>query len=159
MTIKRRKIAVPVALRKIRTTKPTTPKEFRNIGLELRFLKSGLFRETYRVKNCDLVVKMPLVNEKRHHTDSEIRRIKRLSRYRFMRPYLPTVFYHDTVSGTMVMSYHPPFEDHEQQVDALGKLIQTLIYKSTGVCCSDLHSENTHQKKPDKGVVIIDLGY
>lgn len=59
-----------------------------------------------------------------------------------------------------MMSFHPPFADHEEQVDALGLLVQRLILLGTGVRCTDLHSENIHQKRPhQKKVVIIDLGY
>lgn len=161
----KRKIPVSVAIRKIRTHKPTSPKAFKAIGLTLRWIESGVFRETCRIINCDLVVKFPLIEKKtavegRRHTRTEIARIGRLAKHRWMRPYLPTIYWHDKQSGTLVMSYHPPFTDHEDQVDALGKFVQLLLRKSTGVRSTDLHSENIHKKRENWNIVtLIDLGY
>jgi hypothetical protein len=162
-----RKISISVALRKIRAHKPTSPAEFKKIGLPLRWLKSGVFRESLRVINCDLVVKFPLAvgrsrytGEGKRHTRTEISRWRRLRRYRFMHRYLPTIYYHDKASGTLVMSYHPKFADFEKQVDALGEFIQKLILQATGVRTTDLHGDNVHERAPKaKRAVIIDLGY
>jgi hypothetical protein len=167
--MRKRKIQISVAIKKIRAHKPTSPSDFNKIGLKLRWLKSGVFRETCRIVNCNLVVKFPLPKSKRtvsrynagkRHTKMEVARIKRLMKVPFMREYLPKVHYHDPATGTLVMSYHPPFVDKEEQVDAMGDFIQTLILKSTGVRCSDLHSDNAHKKNDTtRQVVIIDLGY
>jgi hypothetical protein len=168
----KRKIPIAAALRKIRAHKPSSPAAFRKIGLPVRWLKSGVFRETCRIINCDLVVKFPLGDPDgdgrssrkyargRQHTRTEIARIKRLLKFKFMEPYIPKVHYHDPKSGTLVMSYHPPFSDREEQIDSMGRFIQMLIERGTGVRCSDLHSDNVHKKSRNhKRVVIIDLGY
>lgn len=168
--MRKRKIQISVAIKKIRAHNPTCPGDFSKIGLKLRWLKSGVFRETCRIVNCNLVVKFPLpskskrtvsrYNEGKRHTKTEIARIKRLMAFPFMREYLPKVHYHDPATGTLVMSYHPPFADKEDQIDSMGRFIQLLLLKATGVRCSDLHSDNVHQKAENhKQVVIIDLGY
>ena len=171
--MRKRKIQISVAIKKIRAHKPTRPGDFSKIGLKLRWLKSGVFRETCRIVNCNLVVKFPLgfptskskrlvsrYFEGKRHTKMEVARIKRLMKIPFMRDYLPKVHYHDPATGTLVMSYHPPFADQEEQIDSMGRFIQILILKATGVRCSDLHSDNVHQKAENhKQVVIIDLGY
>jgi hypothetical protein len=171
--MRKRKIQISVAVRKIRAHKPTSPGDFTKIGLKLRWLKSGVFRETCRIVNCNLVVKFPLgfptskrkrlvsrYFEGKRHTRMEVDRLKRLAKFPFMREYLPKVHYYDQGTGTLVMSYHPPFTDREEQIDAMGEFVETLILKSTGVRCSDLHSDNVHQKAENqKRVVLIDLGY
>lgn len=126
-----------------------------------------MFRETCRIINCNLVVKFPLAvgrskytGEGKRHTKQEMLRLARLKKFRFMHQFLPKVYYHDPKSGTLVMSYHPPFGNREDQTDAMGHMVQVLIQRATGVRTTDMHSENIHQKQPRrKRAVVIDLGY
>lgn len=152
------------ALRIIRLNRPTTPAEFRAAGLKLTPLSHGVFREVHKVTNCDLVVKFPLdngdtdVDEGKEHTEAEIRRIRRLNKFRYMRKHLPKIYWHDEDSGTLVMHYYPKFTTHEAEADAMGQMIQTLIRAATGVKCTDVHSENVHVGRVGDAVVI-DFGY
>lgn len=146
--------------------RPKNPQEFRKIGLPLRWIKSGVFRETLRIINCDLVVKFPLAigrsrytGEGKRHTITEISRWERLRKFRFMHPYLPMIHYHDRESGALVMSYHPKFENPLYQIDAMGRLIQMLIRRTTRVRTTDLHADNIHRRAKNHNVVMIDLGY
>lgn len=158
-----RKIPIKYALRKIRSRKPTSPKEFKAIGLTLRYIGSGAFRSVCKIVNCDLVVKFPLESDVptgRRHTLSEVRRLARLRKSRVMQPHLPEIFYVDKVKGILVMRYYPKYDSFEEQVDSMGRLIQRLIYAHTRTRTSDIHTENVHRRRVNhEGAVLIDLGY
>ena len=94
------------------------------------------------------------------HSDTEVDRIKRLARWPVMRPHLPEVFYHDKQSGILVMRKYPKYATFETQVDAMGQMIQRLVYKLTKVRCSDIHSDNVRKRRfNNEQSVLIDLGY
>lgn len=158
-----RKIPIKYALRKIRSRKPSTPKEFKAIGLPLRFIGSGAFRSVRKIVNCDLVVKFPLESDVptgRKHTLSEVRRLARLRKSRVMQPHLPEMFYIDKVHGILVMRFYPKYDSFEEQADSMGRLIQRLIYAHTRTRTSDIHTENVNRRRTNnEGAVLIDLGY
>jgi hypothetical protein len=132
----------------------------------LKEIGEGVFRKTYRISGTSLVVKFPLrdserdAREGRQHSAAEVRRIKKLSGVPVIKGYLPKVYYHDKSSGVVVMSFHPKFNDRDDQIESLGTLITHLIRRFTGVTVSDIHCDNvnmrTHRKK---AAVLIDLGY
>jgi len=81
-----------------------------------------------------------------------------------MHPYLPKVHYHDPKSGTLVMSYHPPFKTSDDQIEALGRFAGMLLRRLTHVSTRDIHRDNLHKRRnvPDSEneiAVLIDLGY
>ena len=77
-----------------------------------------------------------------------------------MRPHLPEVFYHDKKSGVIVMRKYPKYDNYKSQADAMGEMIQRLVYKLTKVSCSDIHSENVRKRRFNKEQsVLVDLGY
>jgi hypothetical protein len=153
-----------VALRKIRRVRPKQASDLRAAGFTLRLLGCGVFREAFKVGNCDLIIKFPLQDDEseiedcKRHTRTEVARLRRLARHGVMRRFLPKIHYFDSKNGVIVMQYYPSFRDREEQVDALGKMAQALIFKSTKIRCTDIHSENVH-RKGKKDAVIIDLGY
>lgn len=119
----------------------------------------GLFRKVYKVRNCDLVVKFPKVSSGKAHSRDEVLRIKKLRRFRFMRPHLPTIHYFDSVNSVLVVDYCPKFTTHEKEADAMGLFIQRLIKVATGISIGDVHSENVHKHVKRDDAVIIDAGY
>jgi len=163
-TRRSKRISVAKALRIIRQSRPETPKDFRRAGLQLTFLGRGVFREVCKVRNCDLVVKFPLddklgdSDEGKEHSLAEIRRVRRLNKFRVMRRHLPKIYYYDKDSGVLVMHYYPKFTTYEAEADAMGQMIQELIKSSTRVRCTDIHSENVHVTRMGDAVVI-DFGY
>jgi hypothetical protein len=163
-TVTRRKIPVLVALKKIRAAKPRTHKDFKDLGLPLRWVGTGAFRECCEILNCDLVVKFPLARKKyasgRRHTAMEMARLKRLRQHRVMHPNLPEVFYYDKKHGIIVMRKYPKYESFEDQADAMGQMIQRLIYAVTKVRCQDIHTENVRKRRMNHDQsTLIDLGY
>lgn len=145
-------------LKSILRHRPTTTKDFRKLGIALRFIGEGVYRRTYRIVASDLVVKIPIQDAGGiQHSKDEIVRLRKLKRYRVMRAYLPVIQWWDKKSGVVVMTYYPKFHDHEEQVDSMGKMVSRLIRAATGIYAGDIHSENVHKR--DKTSVIIDLGF
>ena len=156
------------AIRRIQKFKPTTPAEFKKAGVPLgRLVGAGVFREVVRVKDCDLVVKFPLddggYRDGKIHTTVELRKLKKLAQYPWMRKYLPKVYYHDPKSGVLVMKFYPEFGDEDDQIDGLGNLIRTLIRRTTGVDIADIHSENVRNGTRHEAIkylpILVDVGY
>lgn len=157
-----RKTTVRKVLREIKEHKPSNPSEFTKNGIPLRRISEdqGLFRKVYKVTNCDLVVKFPKGLSGAKHTRDEVARIRKLRRWGVMKSHLPEIYYYDSESSVLVISYHPKFTTHEKEADAMGRLIQKLVKAATGIPISDVHSENVNcRNRRDNTAVIIDLGY
>ena len=144
-------------VKKLRAAKPQDRSDFNRMGLRLTYLKSGVFRDGYKVTRCDAVVKFPKGDEGKEHTRAEVARIRRLRNSPVLRPYLPEILYYDSRAGIVVMRYYPKFRSFETQVDTMCNMVERLIRAATGCRVSDLHSENIHDHDGD--AVIIDLGY
>ena len=162
--IRRSKIPIARAIKKIRAAKPQTHKDFKAIGLPLKWLGTGAFRECCEIVNCDLVVKFPLPRKKvmagRRHTATEMARLTRLRTHRVMLPHLPEVFYYDKKHGIVVMRKYPKYDSSEDQGDAMGQMIQRLIYAVARIRCTDIHTENVRKRRANHDQsVLIDLGY
>lgn len=140
--------------------------DLRKNGISLRLLGSGLYRDGYKVRDCDLVFKFPRtielksgkksLAEGRKHSAAEIRRLRRLRQVGALDPFLPEIFYYDKKSGVIGMRYYPTFIDFEDQADAMGNVIGKLIHSLMRVTCGDIHTENVRRNK--ETAVIIDLG-
>ena len=135
--------------------------DFRALKLPLRFIGAGVFREAYRIVGFDLVVKFPQGSYGQKHNVTEARRIARLSRFRYLRKHLPKIHYLDP-KGVMVMRYYENAKRDWDSMDAMGELIEKLIYKATGVDCSDIHGGNCGlrlrgDETPE--LILLDLGY
>jgi 5-methylthioribose kinase len=135
----------------------------------MRLLGSGVFRQGYKVRGCDLVIKFPnpavkdIDTENRQHSATEIRRIRRLRAAGTLEQFLPEVFYYDKKTGVVAMRYYKEFKNFEEQADAMGRMIQKLIYRIARVRCADIHTGNVRQRNSPpahlKDAVLIDLGY
>jgi hypothetical protein len=123
-----------------------------------------MFRECCEIQNCDLVVKFPLARKKyrsgKRHSATEVARLERLKQHRIMLPHLPEVFYYDKAKGILVMRKYPKYDSFEDQADAMGRMIQRLIYVVTKIRCGDIHTENVRKRRMNHDQsVLIDLGY
>ena len=147
----------------MKKARPTTPEAARAAGIEMRLLGKGLFRSGYKVRGCDIVIKFPLRTSNKtelenvQHARQEIARLKRLRKVAELVPYLPEVFYYDPKSGVTAMRHYPMFRDFEEQADAMGRMIQKLIFRIARVRCTDIHTENVRRQNQD--AILIDLGY
>lgn len=153
------------ALELIETHRPKTPAEFQKIGLPLKFLGHGAFREVSKVIGCPLVVKFPLAESGvsldyrrgKMHSTNEVRRIDKLYDFKELRPFLPKVYYHDRDSGVLVMQYYPEYKSQTHQFEQLGKVVRVLFKMATKEKMGDVHEGNFHRK--GKHGVFIDFGY
>lgn len=162
------------AIRQIRLHRPRTPEQFTTAGvpLEKRAIGSGVFREVVKVAGLPLVVKFPL-NEGRAlnpnyregiaHSQSEVRKINRLKKLRWMRKYLPKVYYYERASGVLVMHWYPSFNENTCDFeDATARFVGVLFRHATGTSMIDYHSGNACRGVDNQGdtyPVLIDFGY
>ena len=157
-------LPVRTVLSRITKSRPTTPVEFRAIGIKLRFIDAGVFREVYKISGAPLVVKFPIDEDGRadgiQHSISEVSRIKRLASIKELTPHLPKVHYHDRKNGIMVMQFYPRPKDDAETVELLGKIIKKLVSRIARVQMSDIHSDNVRKRRGDwMSAVFTDLGY
>ena len=89
----------------------------------------------------------------------EIRRIRKLRESSTLTPFLPEVIYYDRKAGVVAMRYYEAFEDFERQADAMGKMIGKMIYRISGVKCTDVHTENVRRGRGRLDAILIDLGF
>lgn len=150
------------AIRRIKRFKPRTFEDFGKAGIPFgKNLGGGVFREAYQIKDLPLVVKFPIEDDGIDHSRDEMRKIKKFSKFKFLRKYLPKVYYYDRQSGVIVMKFYEDFEDCGDACDAVGTLAGELIKRLTGVSMVDIHSENVRVRdtyKPPR-LVFCDLGY
>jgi hypothetical protein len=160
------------ALRKIRTQRPTSLKEFKTLGLLGRYIASGVFRESFRIKGTNLIVKFPL-NESESdkkpeyrsgiaHTRTEMRRLKKLMRIRALRSHLPKVWYYDQSHGVVVMTYYANFDGYDacDKIELLGKVINKLMRQYAHTAMNDIQGDNTRMAGgKNKRLIFVDLGY
>jgi hypothetical protein len=77
-----------------------------------------------------------------------------------MLPHLPEVFYYDKARGIIVMRKYPKYDSFEDQADAMGQMIQRLIFAVVRIRCQDIHTENVRKRRMNHDQsVLIDLGY
>ena len=130
--------------------------------MKIRLLGVGAFREAYKVANCDVVIKFPRTkteSEGKKHSQEEMARIRRLRESSVLVPFLPEVLYYDKSTGVIAMRFYGEFRGFEEQADAMGKMIQKLITRISGVKCTDVHTENVRRGRGRQDCVLIDLGY
>lgn len=159
----------------IKKRRPTSPQEFREAGIVFEKKPEGVgaFREVMKVKSLPLVVKFPLAEGShdprrgkklsyrsgKMHSTAEVRKIAKLSKIRWMRPYLPKVYYHDRKSGVLVMHWYKNFDDDVDALRALGRMVTRLVYRWTNVGITDIHEDNVRMGRTKKDTILIDLGY
>ena len=153
---------VRTAIAHIYKHKPTTPDEFRAAGVPLgKHLGAGVFREVLKVKGCPLVVKFPLdanwdCHEGVDHSALEMKKLARLKKFKWMRRFLPKIYYYDRKHGIIVMRYYELMTKHEFLFDI--QFVRALIKHSTGVNISDYTWGNVGKGWKDCPV-MIDCGY
>ena len=161
------------ALRKIRTHQPTSLKNFKALGLLGKYVGSGVFRESYRIKGTNLIVKFPLydaMSERKSayesgiaHTRTEVRRFYKLRCVKALRSHLPKIWYFDLRHGIVVMTHYAKFGGYGgwNKIELLGKIINKLIRQYAHTTMNDIHGDNTRMagENFNKRIVFVDLGY
>ena len=150
------------ALRKIRRHRPISPKGFKSLGLLGAYIGGGVFRETFRIKGTNLIVKFPL-NEAESgigHMRTEMRRLAKINQVKALRPHLPKVWYYDKSYGIIVMTrYIQPSKSRTLYL--MGEIIRKLVKQYAHTEMNDIHEDNMMMTagKNNKRLVFVDLGY
>jgi hypothetical protein len=125
----------------------------------------GLFRDVYAID--DLVVKIPRKSNLEtdhtsnlYHAREEIRqiiRIRKMKKYRLLRPFLPEIHYFDQKSGILLMPFYvkPTKKEAEVAAEILSRLAREVGHHSGG----DIHDQNVMYDFENETYVIVDLGY
>jgi len=155
-----RVVPIRTVIARIIRNRPTSPQAFRDAGIKLRYLDEGVFRRTFKVSGCPLVIKFPLEVDGIQHSASEVNRVKRLSKIKELVPHLPKIHYHDRKNGVLIMQFYPRPRNDAETVEMLGKVIKKLVSRIARVQMSDTHADNVRKRRGDwTSAVFTDLGY
>jgi len=105
-----------------RKNKPATKEDVQEMGLKLRPIGEGAFREVYQIKGCNLVVKIPmseydastgspLKDYHSEHSQEEMlwyTKIMRNYKYKKLRKYMPEIYYYHE-NGLILMKKYRKF--------------------------------------------------
>lgn len=162
---------IKTAISRIRAYKPVNLEGFvwAGVPLEKKPIGTGAFREVLQVKDCPLVVKFPLAEgledddlpdfrSSVRHSALEMKKLERLTKFKWMRRFLPKVYYYDRKHGIIVMQFYEDFDYDSFYGCASAEFVRTLIRRSTGVMISDYGPDNVRRGKDDQ-LVLIDCGY
>lgn len=160
-------LTVKTAILRIKKRKPKTVNDFKKIGLPLnkRPIGWGAFREVWKIKGLPLVVKFTIPSSNGvcrdgiWHSVTEVRKVRQLRKFLWIREYLPKIYYHDSKSGQTVMHFYEPFKEKELSY-RITYLLEEAIKQATGVNLGDIQSSNFGIEVKDgrKQLKIIDLG-
>jgi len=160
------------ALNLIRKNRPTSLKQFSELGLLGRFIGAGVFREVYKVKDSGLIAKFPLNEAGKgktpnytsgvEHSASEVRKIRKLSKFKELRPHMPEIVYYDRVNGIVVMKYYPRLDlMYDARIELLGNVLGKVVRKLTHASMRDIRGDNVRMTGPKnrRRMIFADLGY
>lgn len=149
-------------LRAIKKHHPRNSDGFKKLGLKLKHLGSGAFRDVHRIVGVPLVVKFPVGHDGVEHSTLEVRKIKHFKKFYAMRDHMPKVFYFNKKTGILVMQLYenkpyPKISLAEARSEAIHSLISNLVWSLTKRELSDIHYENIRVAGDE--LTFIDLGY
>lgn len=170
---KRRSLAVTRILSLVRKHNPARPEDFKLLGIRLRKLGSGAFRTVYEIRGLPLVIKFPLPGTdfilNKIHTRTELARIKKFKKFRWMRKHLPRVYYSNPVTGVSIVEFVDDSRymtdrgvwgnSQQQRMQAMCNMAQELIYRLTGTRMTDITDENVRVDQKRRVIKLIDLAY
>ena len=128
----------------IKTHKPKTVYDLKELAIRVKPIGSGAYRKAYRIIDTDIVIKFPdsayleeweggednAYNECLDHARQEIkviRRIETVGKYKGLRPLLPNVYYTNMRHGVIAMEYCKPLR-YSSKNQAISSLISQFAY-------------------------------
>lgn len=156
------------ALNILRRKQPKTVEEARSmLGMPAILVGSGSFRNSYRIGGTTLLIKFPVMcfyaklnvshdHEGKNHTRMEVKKIRVLMEFPFMRKHLPPILYFNSRDGVLVTRFYKESgrDLYEQKRNFF---ISDMVKEFCGVVLNDLTQDNVKVGKG--GIVFIDLGY
>jgi hypothetical protein len=160
-------------LRLMKRHNPARPEDFKPLRIKIKAYEQGAFRAVYRVVGLPLVIKFPkpgtdfAVNK--IHTRTELARIKKFRRFRWMHKYLPKVYYSNPKTGVSVVAFiddskpvtiHGDLSNyHQQRMHGMCSMAQELIFRLTGTKMTDITDYNVRYDQKRRVSKLIDLAY
>ena len=142
---------------------PKTIAEIKKLGILLKKLGSGAYRNTYKVIGLPIVLKIPNdTPAARRHSEEEIKvvkKIKRLRKYRILRKYMPYIHFYNPKTRIIGMQYYDTKSNKYK--DGTASILSDLIeevWSDASRSSADIHRENIALDKEGQ-IKIIDLGY
>ena len=126
--------------------------------LQLKYIGAGTFRVAYRIAHTDMLIKFPDGHDGKVHTRAEVRKIRKLAAYPFLKKHLPPIYYFNSKTGVLVTRYYPD-ASRWHIANAMGDMLSLLLKKFTGIPFTDswIGSDNFGL---DRGrLILTDLGY
>jgi hypothetical protein len=93
----------------------------------------------------------------KQHTRTELGRIRRFRRFRWMRKYLPRVYYSNPKTGVSIIEFIQ--DSPGQRMQGMCDMASDLIYRLTGTKMTDISDNNVRVDPKREVVKLIDLAY
>lgn len=145
-----------------------SPEQFKKVTkLHLHPIGGGSFRNVFTVGDLPLVAKFKATQTSmsdKQHTQNEMRKIKKLQRIKWMKKYLPRVYYYNPKTSLVIMEYiddsAPRDGDsaEEQREHGVWRMLEELIRRATQVKVDDLDIHNVRFDQSTNRLKLIDLG-
>lgn len=118
--------------------KPKFRSDFKKLGLKLKFIGSGAFRNAYQIIDTNLVVKFP--NDPEYYEDVEhsqdeiyhIRTINKNAKYKVLRPFIPKLHYANYKYGVIVMDKFQKVRYNDKAAVAVVNVLNEVMNAITG---------------------------
>lgn len=144
---------------------PQTMDDVEGMGISFESIGEGLFREAFRIKGANLVIKVPKTDGDESwedcykHAMDEVKKVKSFrkgKKYRVLWRYLPKILYVNERSGLILMPYYRKLSISKREIvaDMISNLFCDLGRDNGG----DVHESNVALGEYDEPVVL-DFGY
>lgn len=172
--------SIPTIVKRLQAHRPKTYKEIRALGIPLKRLGDGAFREAYKVVDVPLVIKIPLCEcpqETDHctgacgcpeHSRQEYKVYKKVmgnKKYRALRGFMPKIYYFDDTTGIIAVHYHKQLKatlTNQKFCDLIDQFVRQTLSIRNGL---DMKPANVGTEirndddVPTYSFKILDLGF
>lgn len=138
-------------------------------GVKMTDLGSGSFRNVYKIRGMDIVVKFPNDNDNLEHSRQEVdihkRIMKSKRKFKAIQPFMPKIYHYNSNTGVVLMEYCKPITAYKKFNKAIetGEIrtmithLQKHIDQNSYKWDFDIECGNMGIGK-DKKYKVIDLG-
>lgn len=141
----------------------------KRMGLSLREIGSGVFREVYEIKGTKLVVKIPRGKAGIKHSQDEYKAqqaILKDKKYEILHKYMPEILYYDAVKGIIVMPQYTIIDNcgYRSKQYKMAQSLAFLMFDLLKVVwhnnkgSMDMHEGNIGLNE-DGEPILLDMGY
>lgn len=118
--------SIATVVKRLTEHRPKTETDLTKLGIRLKYLGNGAFRDVYKVKDIPLVIKFPLCECSKGYTECTgdcggpdhsrleygvYQKIMENRKYRAIRGFMPKVYYFDDKTGIIAVHYYKEMAD------------------------------------------------